>query len=271
MAEASLLAEVPRVGRARGFRLYDTAGRRLVDLWQAGGGAILGHRPLRASNALKDALARGLTAPLVSPWEARLLKALAVRFPSYRAFRLHATLERALAAASRWLGRRVEPADLADPGLGTPGCGPVGLWRPFLPEGGDPRPRVLVPVLPCSVGGSPAALCFADHLAEADEPSDPVPGALLAAALRGLLDLARADRSDPFGPDDLAGAAGWERRGPYLCPTFPEAVYPAVFRAFLARGALLSPFFPGPSILPGEASAGERRLVSSLFRSFPGG
>ena len=150
MAEASLLAEVPRVGRARGFRLYDTAGRRLVDLWQAGGGAILGHRPLRASNALKDALARGLAAPLVSPWEARLLKALAVRFPSYRAFRLHATLERALAAASRWLGRRVEPADLADPGLGTPGCGPVGLWRPFLPEGGDPRPRVLVPVCPRS-------------------------------------------------------------------------------------------------------------------------
>jgi len=44
-----------------------------------------------------------------------------------------------------------------------------------------------------------------------------------------------------------------------------------VFRAFLARGVLLSPFHPGPSILPGEASEGERRLVVSLFHAIPGG
>jgi len=269
MAERALLDEVPRIRRARAFRLYDVAGRRLLDLWQAGGEAILGHRAARTGAALKAALDRGLSAPLPTAWESRLFSALAARFPSYRSFRLFSTRERALAAASRALGGTVAAADLADPGLGTRGSGRVGLWRPFL--GDEPDWQVLLPVLPFTLGGSPAAACFREALSDGVEPSDTVPGIAVIAALRGLAGLGPARSGEPFGPRDLDDCPGWERRGPYLRPLFPADAYPGVFRAFLARGVLLSPLYPGPSILPGEASDGERRLVLSLFHSIPKG
>jgi hypothetical protein len=286
MAERALPAEVPRIRRARGFRLYDAAGRRFLDLWQAGGEAILGHRPVRAGAALKASLDRGLAAPLPTAWEPRLLAALAARFPAYRSFRLYATRERALQAASLVLGTAVAEADVADPGLGTRGAGQVGLWRPYLGAASDihvsaalgrpcpgeePAWEVLLPVLPFTLGGSPAAACFRDVLPADAAPSDTVPGAAAVAALRGLAALERARPVDPFGRRDLDGAPGWERRGPYLAPVFAAGDYPEVFRAFLARGVLLSPFYPGPSILPGEASEGERRLLLSLFHFIPGG
>jgi len=269
MAERDLSGEVPRIRRARGFRLYDAAGRRFLDLWQAGGGAVLGHRPARAGAALKAALDRGLAAPLPTAWEPRLLAAIASRFPAYRSFRLYATRDRALQAASRLIGITVTAADLADPGLGSSGAGQAGLWRPFLPP--QPSWRVLLPVLPFTLGDSPAAACFRDALPADAEPSDTVPGLAAAAALLGLAGLERARPVDPFGPRDLEDAPGWERRGPYLRPLFGAGAYPEVFRAFLARGVLLSPVWTGPSILPGEASEGERRLVVSLFHSIPGG
>jgi hypothetical protein len=269
MAERTLAHEVPRIRRARGYRLYDVTGGRLLDLWQGGGEAVLGHRPARTGAALKAAIDRGLVAGLPSTWEMRLIAALAARFPSYRSFRVFATPERALAAASRVLGRDVTPPDVADPGLGTDGAGQVGLWRPFLPA--DPPWPVLLPVLPCTLGGSPAVACFRDALPCDAEPSDTVPGIAAVAALRGLAGLADVRRHGLFGPRDLDPCPGWERRGPYLRPAFPATAYPEVFRAFLARGVLLSPYCPGPSILPGEASEGERRLVASLFHSIPGG
>lgn len=269
MAERALTGEVPRISRARGYRLYDVGGRRLLDLWQAGGEAILGHRFPRATAAVKAALERGLAAPLPTVWQRRLISALAARFPAYRSFRLYATRERALAAAARLLGAAVTAADVADPGLGTHGAGAVGLWRPYLDE--EPSWPVLLPVLPFTLGGSPAAACFRAELDDEAEPSDEVSGAAAVAALRGLAVLATTRRGDPFGPRGFDASPGWERRGPYLRPVFAAAEYPRVFRAFLARGALLSPYYPGPSILPGEASDGERRLLRSLFGSIPGG
>jgi hypothetical protein len=269
MAEPSPAAEVPLIRRARGFRLYDASGGRLLDLWQAGGEAILGHRPARAGAALKAALDRGLAAALPTAWEARLVAALAVRFPACRTVRLYATRDRALEAASRVLGTAVVPADVADPALGVCGAAEVGLWRPFL--GIDPPWRVVLPVLPFTVGGSPAAACFREELPGNVVPSDTVSAVAAVAALRGLAAIASARRSDPFGPRDLEGCPGWERRGPYVRPLFEAGVYPGVFRSFLERGVLLPPSYPGPSILPGEASRGERDLVVELFHSIPRG
>jgi len=272
MAEPPLVAEVPRIRRARGFRLYDAAGRRYLDLWQAGGEAILGHRPARAAAAVKAALDRGLGSALPTVWEARLLAALAARFPAYRTIRLYATRDRALEAASRVLGSAVSVLDAEDPALesgGTGATGEVGLWRPFL--GFDPPWRVVLPVLPFTLGGSPAAACFRDLLPVNVEPSDLVSAAAAVAALRGLAGLADVRSPDPFGPRDLDGCPGWRRRGPYVRPAFDAGAYPGVFREFLRRGVLLSPQSREPSILPGEASRGERDLVVELFHSIPRG
>ena len=89
--EFSLLREIPAVLRARDFRLYTDGGKRLVDLWQNGGAAILGHTPPSLLRELKNTASRGLYAPFPHFLEGRFLKALSSIFPG-RDFRLYAAL-----------------------------------------------------------------------------------------------------------------------------------------------------------------------------------
>ena len=59
MNNDSLLRTVPHVLRDRGWRLYTQQGR-LIDLWQYGGRAILGHNPPGMLRAIKNNAERGL-------------------------------------------------------------------------------------------------------------------------------------------------------------------------------------------------------------------
>jgi len=217
---------------------------------------------------VKAALDRGLAAPLPTAWQSRLLSALAARFPAYRSFRLYTSRERALAAASRVLGAAAAAVEVADPGLGTRGAGRVGLWRPFLP--GEPDWPVLLPVLPLTLGARPRPPASATRSRTMWSRRIQLPASLPSGRCTGWPARAGSARR-PVRPRDLDGCPGWERRGPYLGPVFAAAAYREVFRAFLARGVLLSPLYPGPSILPGEASEGEWRLLASLFHSIPKG
>ncbi|MDR1129249.1 MAG: hypothetical protein LBL20_08050, partial [Treponema sp.] len=74
---------IPAISRARDFRLYTPDGRRLVDLWQYGGRAILGHTPPSVLREMKNTAERGLFAPLPGPQERRFLKALSALLPGY--------------------------------------------------------------------------------------------------------------------------------------------------------------------------------------------
>jgi len=85
-----LLRKLPNVLRARGFRLYLSNGKRLVDLWLNGGAAVLGHTPLNILRELKNTASRGLYSPLPHFAEGRYIKALSKIFPN-RFFRLYAT------------------------------------------------------------------------------------------------------------------------------------------------------------------------------------
>ena len=73
---AALLRRLPRIRRARGYRLSALDGRRLLDMWQDGGRAILGHRGADVTTALKRALDRGVTEAFPSVQEHRLEQAL---------------------------------------------------------------------------------------------------------------------------------------------------------------------------------------------------
>ena len=75
MLDRQLLRGIPRIRRARGFRLYDMQGRRYLDLFRDG--ALLGHRDSGSLTAMKSALSQGLAAALPSVWEKRLLTAQA--------------------------------------------------------------------------------------------------------------------------------------------------------------------------------------------------
>ena len=268
---------LPPIRRARGYRLYDASGARYLDLFQDGGGAILGHRAGSALAAMKGALSCGLAAGLPSAWEARLAKALVRMFPGFPHVRLFASRARALEAASLYLGARIGQEDLHDPALSPapPAASRAALWRPFLGPA-MPAADVLLPVLPFSVCGAPAPACFRGALPEGFPGSDVLPGFILAGALRGLAALERPEgRSGPRAPSrteiPLAGSRGWARAGPYVRPLFAAADYPRRFAEFLRARVLLSPVYPGPSILPGECSPGERELLAELFARIPGG
>ena len=149
--EFSLLRLVPTVTRARDFRLY-TAKGRLVDLWQNGGSAVLGHTPPSLLRELKNTASRGLYAPFPHFLEGRYIKALTGIFPG-RIFRLYSSPPPEL-----------EEFTAKDTGYAA---GTAALWRPFLnpevplsvPEN---SPQILIPVVPGIQGwkkGLPQGLC----------------------------------------------------------------------------------------------------------------
>jgi hypothetical protein len=266
---------IPPVRRARGYRLYDYQGRRYLDLWQGGGRVLLGHRSLHLTHLLKNVLSRGLLADLPSLYGSRLERALAGLLPDFPQVRIASCLPAALALASRYLGRELRMEEIRDPALDPAGGNPaaeVAWWRPLV--GWEPAaaelPRVLLPVLPFAASGAPVAVCFRGPLPADFPPSEPVSPVLLAGAARCLFDLRRYRRPEWARDDLLKEAAGWSQRGIYVSARCAGERYGELFAAFLRRGVLLNPRWPGPSILPAEASEGEVAIMIRLFRENPG-
>ncbi len=242
------LRSIGVVRRARGYRLYTNDGRRLLDLFQDGGWAILGHGNSEAVREARNAAERGLTTRLASPYHDRLVKAVRVLLPDAAVVRVYRNADRAMAILSEWLGRPVTTADVADPAMGQQGK--IALWRPFLPA--SHAARILLPVLPAA-GDSPPQVVVVD--ADDAPPSDLVAPYRLAALSRATYDLARASAPEPL---DLPG---FTPSGPYLIPTTHGAAYGRWFEFFLSEGVLLSPWDTVPSIIPAERSPGETALL----------
>jgi hypothetical protein len=262
---------VPRVLRARDFRLYTDWGRRLVDLWQAGGAAVLGHTPRGVLKALKNTAARGLFTPFPHHSEGRFIKALGTLFP-HKAFRVYAGDADILRAAS---DAGVFPDSVvaaADPALGERGR--LRLWRPFLedPEAAEPETEpeaLLVPVLPWVL--APKVLVIPPSLDAAFPPSPLLPPVILAAATRSVFVL-RAERTERLAaPRTVRAGSLWRRRGIYLSPETPftEDAYTTVFLRFLDAGFLLPPVPTLPLILPGILSPGESAKLNTLLSLRP--
>jgi hypothetical protein len=286
MMEESPLNRLPVVLRARDFRLYPPGGGRLVDLWQEGGRAVLGHSPAGVLRNLKNRASRGLFSPLPHPQEGRFLKALSRLLPNrvFRLYRDRLSLYRALEPV-RFPGAEPVPGprfpapgpaglwegipDPAFPPSGAPaGSGDssprLSLWRPFLepapalpsgPGAGAPAPPpgdalagvpLLIPVLPWSL--APWVLALDPALDEHVPPSEPVSPVLLAAATRAVYDLI------------AAGPAG----GRPVYPKINHALYGASPPGpWHRRGIYLSP--------PGTGWEGRfRRFLAGGFLIPPG-
>jgi hypothetical protein len=264
-SEFSLLRLVPTVLRARDFRLYTKSGR-LIDLWQNGGAAVLGHTPPSLLRELKNTASRGLYAPFPHFLEGRYLKALSRVFPG-RNFRLYAAPPPELRAL------------VAE--------GQAVLWRPFLDPSAplavpENAPPVLIPVAPGIQGwhgGLPYGLCAlainpAFEQTASLPPGDFLSPVLLACAARGIYDLIAAapQRANPAYiriAQALKNSQSnqWQRQGLYL--TLRETLSPenwvALFRRFLEKGFLLPPVSYQPLILPGVLSPGEEAQLAGLL------
>jgi hypothetical protein len=274
-AGTALLRSLPPIRRARDFRLYTGDGRRLTDLWQQNGRAVLGHTPSAVLRELKNAASRGLFTPFPGPCEARLIKALSRLFPG-RLVRLYAdpaSLCRALVRAG-YEGAAPFP-DPAFPAPSPPDPSAPSLWRPFL-EDPLPAAEILIPIVPLPLAGAPCPLII-DRTLEARFPTssqDLISPAILAAAARGVHDLiaalpVRKARGFPRVLKALRQSP-WRRRGIYLTretiPGVPGAeTYAALFRCFLEKGFLLPPSPRYPLIIPGELSPGEEAALAGLL------
>jgi hypothetical protein len=257
----SLLRLVPTVLRARDFRLYTKDGKRLIDLWQNGGAAVLGHTPPAFLRELKNTASRGLFAPFPHFLEDRYYKALSRIFTN-RNFRLYATPPQELFTL-------VENGEAA-------------LWRPFcdlaaplaVPENAPP---ILIPIVPGIQGWRddlPLGLCVLaidshDKKAASLPPGDFISPVLLAAAARGLYDLITAAPERAKTPcPRIAQNGRWRRQGIYLSLTQTPSSeeWTALFRRFLDGGFLLPPVPSQPIILPGILSAGEKTKLAGLLQ-----
>ncbi|MDR0463692.1 MAG: hypothetical protein LBG94_01090 [Treponema sp.] len=261
-SDLTLLHKIPHVLRARGFRLYLANGKRLVDLWQNGGAAVLGHTPANLLREIKNTAGRGLYAPLPHFSENRFLKALSVLFPG-RFFRFYAA----------------PPNEMADFLIG----GKAKLWRPFIdpanPFAAEDTP-LFVPVLPGIQtwrDNLPFGLCVA--AAHSEDflnnflQSDSLSPVSLSAATRGIYDIIAAkERVKTNFPRIMRALKNsiWKKQGIYLTlkkePANDE--WTALFNKFLEAGFLLPPIQTHPLILPGELSDGEEaKLAAALENS----
>jgi len=252
-SERELLRLLPRVLRARDFHLYLENGKRLTDLWLAGGRAILGHKPPMVLGELKNAAERGLFTPLPHPAERRFLKALGELFPG-KAFRLYTdagSLRRALDEAC----------------ISLPDNKPL-LWRPFVSEN---EARFLIPVLPWPFG--PEALVLSKDMDDIFPAGEIIPPVLLAPATRALYDLlavikdgSRAGRVYPKIEKALK-VSPWQRCGIYLTleKETNREKYSGLFKRFLEGGFLIPPSPEEPLILPSSMSDGEEAKLAGLL------
>jgi len=248
--ELYLLSTVPQVLRARGYRLYLSNNKRLIDLWLCGGAAILGHTPANQLRELKNTAGRGLYAPYPHFTENRLIKALSKLLPG-RVFRLYAA----------------PPKELGD----------ITLWRPYTGSE-EFKDEIFIPVIPGIQtwrGGLPFGLCVI--AAQSEEavshlpPGDRFSPILLSLAARGIHDIIAApERGKPHFPkiNKALKTSRWQRNGIYLTlkETPAQAEWETLFNSFLESGFLLPPSPVYPLILPGEMSDGEEtKLAAALL------
>jgi len=267
-----LINHLPPIKRARGYRLYDYNQQVYLDLYQNGGRAILGHRAFRLTTVIKDVISKGTIFDLPSIYTKRLEQILCRRFPEFPYVYLAGSPEGALRTAALYLGREIKSSDICDPFRRTKRRGDILKCYPFMKDTqAEEGISVLMPVIPFAMGGSPAALCFRHVPPEGFPLSELISPVILAGALRALHDLKNYYRqADWFKEDLLKGKRGWLQRGMYITANFEEKLYAGVFKSFLEGGVLLNPGYPGPSILPAEASPGELKRMVDLFSKYPG-
>lgn len=287
------------VRRAREYHLYTSKGKRLLDLYQEAGSAILGWRAGKSKLVFKSMLDRGLTGSFPCEAEGELVRAVQEILPQYSEVRWYASREKARRACAGFLDLWSEIPLMESPllhpeassDIGPGGDSPlsaakslhgVQLWRPWLDEAfyamsdridsaflHSVRETLDTMVLsaPLPFAGGITLAVFAPRSNEAIAripPSDSVAPALLSALARSFYDLSAAifarTESDWTVYDEFVGQ-WWDRRGPYLVPKMRPSRYAQFFYSCLDQGLLISPDYQVPSIIPFTADIGEFRAL----------
>jgi len=231
------------VRRTRQWWLYDQAGDRYLDFWQADGSAFLGHRPRGLGRLVEAEIDRGLWAPVPTAWPGRLERALA---------RLAAVAE--LPSLTPIHGR--PPADHLDSRRWLPLCHPADR-----PSGGAP-PTVVVPVPGVTLGST----------WEFSEISPMIVAALtrMTLALTDYLSSGPAQQRVAQA-EETAVPPGYRRSGVWMLPVEESPRFHwAAWRTVAAeRGILLPPDGATPLVIPGELTRRDGERWKGLVHDWP--
>lgn len=273
-----LLKQVPRISRARDFRLYTHDGRRFTDLWQYGGKAVLGHTVPHQLRELKNNASRGLFVPFPNHLEGRLEKALERLFPK-RVIRIYKDKESMQKAFE--IAEFEFPKDrlIPDPALGEHSVrSSFSLWRPFIndEETVYEEADILLPILPFPGMNAPKVLLLEKNISKFFPPSDVLSLVLSSALLSSVTALIKqmpAEIADYSQLTQNLSHSSWQQRKIYLMnPSFKDDLsYEKIFHRFLDGGFLIPPKRNLPLILPVKQDAlshGELAKLYALFSEF---
>jgi hypothetical protein len=243
-ARSYLLPPGRIVRRAREWWLYDQAGDRYIDFWQADGGAFLGHRPRGLGRLVEAEIDRGLWAPVPTAWPGRLTRALAdlaaaAELPSLIPINGRPQGERL--TAGRWL-------PLSDPSD-----------RPVAGEAST----VVVPVPGATLGST-----------ESFSEISPVVVAALTRMTISLTEYLSSDaaRRREEAAAQIAVLPGYRRSGVWMVPATEEERPDWGGRRTRAaeRGILLPPDGATPIPIPGELTRRDLDRWKGLVHDWPG-
>jgi hypothetical protein len=249
-----LTAKYGFVRRARRCYLYTQSGKRLTDMYQEAGRAILGWEGDTARRVFKNTLNRGAAGSFESQEAFQLEKAIRKLLPGFPVIRWYAGASSAL----------------------------ITHWRPWLHtcsvlHGEDiPGPAVLLlPPFPFILNSVILAARDEQTIAQIDQSGAALcplqvplfPPCLLAAITRSIYDLMRElpERNEAgWKRYDRVLEPYWNRRGPYLFPRLDRTSYAGFAAKCLDAGLVISPDFDIPSIIPWQADAGDFTGLSHI-------
>ncbi len=277
-SSSPLLRKLPRIRRARDYRLYTDGYSRVVDLWQYGGQAVLGHTVPHQLREFKNNASRGLFVPFPHHFEGRLEKAFLRLFPG-RVARIYKNWESMKNALAKAEFEYPVQMFLADPALGQ--VSPhhsISLWRPFLHDAEKLciSTDILIPVLPFSWMNGPGVLLVEKAISEKFPPPDLISPVVFSGLLSSIYALIRQMSAGTADYSELAkGLTGtpWQQRGIYLSSPDKkdESHYERIFLRFFEGGFLLPPERNLPLILPvkpDSLSPGELSKLKTLLTDF---
>ncbi len=255
---------IPPIKRARGYRIYDYKGRRYLDLYQNNGCSILGHRNHQIHKLMKNIISYGLVNDLPSIYNKRIKKVLAETFKQYKSFYIFNSMEQAKEMISEHTCKIIN--EISDPLLNN--INEVSFYRPFLPENIYKelflKARILIPIFPFSIGGSPVIVCLKDISEK--ELAIPVSPLILAGTLNSIYSLKKTNLPE-WQKEININNKYWIQKGIYIIPKVERELYEKIFLFFLNNGILISPEYNKPSILPCEASDGEIKKMVGIFNN----
>lgn len=271
-----LIAQVPAIRRARGWRLYTENGLRILDFYQDEGRGIMGWKADGATRLAKALLDKGLTAPYPSMWQKRLEKAVLAWKQAYAAVMIFDTepeAEQVLNQLSCIVEQELNKAT-AFSHLEMP-------FSEYLPAeqqgrtGNESEKMVALVRLPLPRSIAPGIVLLAKQavqlLREYNQVQQhaPVAAFKLGAAVKSLQSFERFqayyneklwEKVDPY-IEKL-----FSRTGPWLFPEYSTSEHERVFLDCLEKGILISPNHDIPSLIPGEFDLGEIKVLAEIAR-----